>query len=215
MTYLSWAVLYEGESDAAYFDLLLPRMMDDIVLKRGIRHSTIPTAPVVRFQRQTVEKVAQQACDAKDAFHLVFIHADMGGRALSSGLTGRSGAYCEAMRKLCGWPLARCITIEPRHETEVWVLADPGAVTLALGYSGSPASVGLPTNAAQAEQLSDPKATLEQAVRLVRGKRSRFDVKQVFAAIAQRQQFATLREAPSFSAFESRLLAALADIGSI
>jgi len=44
MTYLSWAVLYEGDTDAAYLDLLIPRLMDEIVMVHGVRHSTIPTA---------------------------------------------------------------------------------------------------------------------------------------------------------------------------
>ena len=42
MTWLSWAVLYEGDSDASYFDVLLPRLMTEIVFTRGTRHSDVP-----------------------------------------------------------------------------------------------------------------------------------------------------------------------------
>ena len=189
MTYLSWAVLYEGDTDAAYLDLLIPRLMDEIVMVRGIRHSNIPAAPALRLRRGTVDKVAQEACRASAAFYLVFVHADTGGRNLEAGMEPRAGAYCEAMRELCDWPPVRCITISPRHETEAWILADSLAVTSALGYTGSPDSIGLPTNAAQAERLDDPKAVLSRAVSQVRGRRRRFDVKQIFPAIAQRQSF--------------------------
>lgn len=76
MTYVSWAVLYEGAADRSYFDVLIPRVMEEIVLRRGIRLSTIPSNPAVLLSRDTVEKVAKEACEAKDAFHLCFIHAD-------------------------------------------------------------------------------------------------------------------------------------------
>jgi hypothetical protein len=215
MTYVSWAALYEGATDQAYFDLLIPRVMEDIIMLCGTRQSTIPATPAVRLQRREVEKVAQEACAAKDAFYLVFIHADTGGRALESELEQRSNSYCKAMHAICAWPPVRCITISPRRETEAWILADPQAVTEALGYRGSPTSIGLPGNATQAERLDDPKAILEAAVRQVRGRRRHFDAKEIFPAIAQRQSLPNLRQARSFVAFEANLRAALADLGCI
>ena len=215
MTYVSWAALYEGATDQAYFELLISRVMEEIIMLRGTRHSTIPPAPAVRLQRDTVDKVAREACATKDAFHLVFIHADTGGRAREADLEERSVQYCEAMYALCSWPSVRCITIAPRHETEAWILADPQAVTAALGYLGSPDSIGLPGDATQAERLSDPKAVLAAAVGLVRGRRRPFDAKQIFPAIAQRQSLTSLRKARSFVAFEFSLLAALGDLGCV
>jgi hypothetical protein len=119
------------------------------------------------------------------------------------------------MHALCDWPIVRCITIAPRHETEAWVLADPQAVTAALGYLGSSVSIGLPGNATEAERLGDPKKVLAAAVNKVRGRRGDLNVKQIFPAIAQRQSLANLRHARSFVTFEARLKAALIDIGCI
>lgn len=215
MTYVAWAALYEGPTDQAYFEVLIPRLMEDIIMLRGIGHSTIPPVPAVRLRRGMADNVAKEACAARDAFHLVFIHADTGGRAIEAELERRSIRYCEAMRALCNWPPARCITISPRHETEAWVLADPSAVTGALGYLGTPSSIGLPSDANEAERITDPKAILAAAVSRVRGRRRPFDVKQIFPAIAQRQTQANLRRAGSFAAFEADLCAALTDLGCI
>jgi Domain of unknown function (DUF4276) len=215
MTYVSWAAFYEGATDEAYFELLVPRVMEDIIMRLGTRHSTIPPAPAVRLQRGAIETVAREACSARDSFHLVFIHADTGGRSLEADLAGRSVRYCEAMYALCDWPLVRCITITPRHETEAWILADPTAVTAALGYLGSPSAIGLPGDANEAERLGDPKAVLAAAVGRVRGRRRPFDAKQIFPAIAQRQSLDNLRMAKSFAAFELSLRAGLADLGCI
>ena len=215
MTYLSWAALYEGASDEAYFEVLIPRVMEDIIAGRGKRHSTIPPTPAIRLKRDAVDVVAREASNARDAFHLMFIHADTGGRKVETALEARSGRCCEAMHAMCDWPPVRCITITPRHETEAWVLADPDAVTASLGYVGSPGSIGLPADANEAERLVDPKAVLAAAVNQVRRRRRPFSARQMFPAIAQRQSLAKLRAATSFATFEIDLLAALADLGSI
>ncbi len=212
MTLVSWATLYEGATDAAYFDVLIPRMMEDVIVARRLGRATIPLAPAFTFRRTTVQKVAKEACAAREAFQLLFIHADSGGRNLAAGIAARSEAYCEAMVKHCNWPPVRCIIVSPRHEMEAWALADPEAVTAALGWRGRPESIGLPATGTAAERLPDPKSVLDAAISQVRGRRRRVDAGQLFSAIAQRQSVARLRQAPSFAQFEHRLAAALADL---
>ena len=216
MIYLSWAVMYEGASDAAYFDVLIPRVMQNLVETEGERHSNIPTGPAVHLgaDGRAIDDVANEACAAKDAFHIVFIHADTGGRGLETGIASRSLAYCEAMHACCDWPCRRCVVIAPRHETEAWVLADPDAVMGALGYNGKFQEIGLPSGAGQAERLSDPKVTLLEAVTNVRGKRKQIYIEQIFPAIAQRQRIDMLRKSQSFISFENSLRGALQDLGA-
>lgn len=214
MTYIAWAVLYEGETDAAYYDVLIPRVMESLAIA-GTKLPHIPAAPAVRLRRGSVEDVAAEACEASDAFFLVFIHADTGGRGLEAGMAARSQAYCEEMQRRCGWPAPRCIIIAPRHETEAWILADSEAITSTLGYSGTADSIGLPATPAEAERLPDPKATLQHAIGEVRGRRRPVDLSQVFPAIAQRQRLAELRKARSFQAFETSVARALNDLGCL
>ena len=171
MTYVSWGALYEGPTDQVYFEVLIPRLMEDIVLSSGIRTSTIPSAPAVVLTRGTIEQVVAEACEARDSFHLCFIHSDTGGRNLDETLEDRSTTYCGGMYALCNWAPERCIVVAPRKETEAWILADGSAVTSALGYWDTPTSIGLPATAAQAEKVADPKMTLKQAIQKVRGRR--------------------------------------------
>ena len=65
MTYVSWGALYEGPTDQVYFEVLIPRLMEDIVLSSGIRTSTIPSAPAVVLTRGTIEQVVAEACEAR------------------------------------------------------------------------------------------------------------------------------------------------------
>ncbi|MGV9006969.1 MAG: hypothetical protein ACOH1H_09565 [Brevundimonas sp.] len=208
MTYVAWAVLYEGGSDAAYYDVLIPRVMEELALA-GNRLPTIPTTPAIRLKRANINEVAAEACAAKDAFHILFIHADTGGRGLEAGIARRSDAFVDAAFTLCGIEPELCVVIAPRHETEAWILADSSAVTSSLGYTGSAGSLGLPASAGEAERLVDPKAVLANAVQIIRGRRKSFEVSQIFPAIAQRQRLAELRRTASFRQFEGQLRTAL------
>lgn len=215
MTYVCWAAVFEGNTDKSYFVNLIPRVMEDITLNFGTRNSTIPPQPAVNLRRTTNDDIAAAICAASEAFHIVFVHADRGGRNLANTLDARGCAICEAAHQRCDFPLARCIVIGPNHETEAWVLADAAAITEALGYSGNPDTIGLPRDALAAERLPDPKRTLEAAVQQVRGNRRTFNVSQLFPAIAQKQSLTQLRRSESFAEFESALRMALVDLGCV
>ncbi len=201
MIYLSWAAMHEGATDKAYFDIIIPMLMEDLVRTRGVRNVTVPLASAIDLGRsgRAVLEVAQQLCEERAAFHIAFIHADTGGRALEANIEHRSEAYRQAAFALCGFPLERCVIIAPRHETEAWMLADREAVGAALGYNGDLGALGLPADAREAERLVDPKATLDRAIRDVRGRRSPPNVHQIIPAIAQRQRLDRLRVSLSFS----------------
>jgi hypothetical protein len=219
MIYLSWAAMHEGATDRAYFDIMIPLVMEDLVRRRGTCEATVPQGAAVEFDRsgRLVDAVAADICREQEAFHIVFIHADTGGRGLEAGMAHRSVDYRDAAFTLCGFPLERCVIIAPRHETEAWMLADRDAVGGALGYRGDLAALGLPADAEQAERLVDPKAILNAAIGGVRGRRSSQNVQQLIPAIAQRQNLAKLRGAASFSfrTFEDALARALKHLGCI
>lgn len=217
MTYLSWAVMHEGATDRAYFDIVIPLLMEDLVRKRGVRNVTVPLASAIDLGKsgRAVADVAEELCQERDAFHIAFIHADTGGRALEANMGHRSEAYRQAAFERCGFPLERCVIIAPRHETEAWMLADREAVGGALGYNGDLGALGLPADAGEAERLVDPKATLNRAISEVRGRRSPPSVQQIIPAIAQRQRLDRLRASRSFREFEEELARAMIGLGCI
>lgn len=217
MRYVSWAAVYEGPSDALYLDVLLPRLIREVVAREGTSLVDVPDVPAVRLgsSGRSIDAIAEEACRFRDAFDIIFIHADTGGRGLAQGLANRSDAYCTAFTQVCNWPTDRCVTVTPNHETEAWLLADNRAVTAALGFTGDPTDVGLPPDPAAAERLGDPKQVLAAAVEAVAGRRRRQSVSNLFPAIAQRQRLDVLRRAASFAGFEARLRVALAALGCL
>jgi hypothetical protein len=217
MRYVSWAAFYEGTSDALYLDVLLPRVIRDLIAREGICPVEIPDVPAIKLgsSGRTVDKIAQEACSFRQAVDVIFIHGDTGGRSLEGRLADRTDAYCAKMMAVCDWPRDRCITITPRHETEAWLLADGEAVTKALGYNGAPEEVGLPVDAVAAERLRDPKLVLTAAIEKVAGHRRAQKIDNLFPAVAQRQRLELLRRSDSFAAFEARLRGCLRSLGCV
>ena len=214
--YLAYALFCEGTSDFSYFEVLVPRVIESTILKIGRTPVDIPERPSVRLGRRdrSVDAVAAEACDGREAFHLVFVHADTGGRGQLARLEDRSAAYCVRMHERCQLRRERCVLLQPASMTESWALSDPRAVLDTLGYRGSAAELELPAGAAQAEAHPNPKACLDSALRAIRGsRRSRGDT--LLPAIAQRQSIDALRQSNSFQAFEIGLRTALRDLGVV
>ena len=92
--YLAYALFCEGSSDYSYFEVLLPRVIESIVLRAGRVTADVPERPAVRLGRRgrTVDEVAAEACDQREAFHIVFVHADTGGRGQLAKVGYRSDA---------------------------------------------------------------------------------------------------------------------------
>ena len=120
--YLAYALFCEGSSDFSYFEVLLPRLIETIVLKVGKMTVEVPERPSLRLGRRgrSVDEVAKEACRGREAFHIVFVHADTGGRGQLARVGPRSTAYCEKMRELCELPSERCVLLRPASMTESW-----------------------------------------------------------------------------------------------
>ncbi len=159
-----------------------------------------------------MDGVAAEACGHRESFHIVFVHADTGGRGQREKVVYRSRAYCEKMHELFELRSERCVLLRPASMTESWALADPQAVLDTLGYRGTPSELGLPADVEQAEDHPNPKTCLDTAVRTARGtRRSRGDT--LLPAIAQRQSIDALGRSKSFQEFEVGLQGALLDLG--
>ena len=215
MIYLSWAAVYEGPGDAAYYDVLLPRLIEDVVAREGTQRVEVPETPAARIAvGRTIGEVAKEVCRNAESFRILFVHADTGGRGQKATLDSRGSAYCREVHECCGWPIERCVVLRPRHETEAWIMADPVAVMIALGLTGDPARHGLPRNAAAAEALPDAKHVLA-AVLSSANRRRRHRVATLFARVAQSQRLDALRDARSFQDFEADLRRALVSLGCL
>ena len=215
MSYIAYGVFYEGSSDAAYFDVLIPKVLEDILLDAGEPLVEYPAQPTHHFGsgNRAIDTVAKEICAAQGEIHIVFIHADTGGRGLEEHLHAHSTAYCERAHEECAFCQDHCIPLIVRHETEAWLLADPAALRSALGYNGA---LDIPSNAKDAEGLQDPKAVLAAAVSCAKGRRFKpRDIGRLMPSVAQKQNISELRRSVSFEVVYGRTRRALEAVGVV
>lgn len=212
--YLSWAAYYEGRTDSAYFNVLIPRLLEDILVDEGVRPYDVGTAPSVEFgmNNRAFDAAASEICRRLAEFHILFVHADYGGRALQQTIAQRREALIQAAAFECHFDESTAVLLSPKQELESWAIADGLAVQAAFGVTALPDGL-IPASPQQAELLADPKSLLGEISRYV-GRR-RHDGNGILVRIAQEQRFSELRKAASFRDFEGSLKAALRHIGCI
>lgn len=206
--YLSWSAYYEGATDAQYFNILIPRVLDEIIRAAGKRPCDVAEYPALEFgiKNRSFDDVAAQICERKNEFHIIFVHADLGGRSLAAGVRQRREQLIQKAQEICGFDPQVAVMLSPKKELEAWALADPAAVKAALGVKEISPDL-LPATPTEAEGLQDPKENLDAIIKNATGRSS--DSHNILVRIAQEQNIDELRRAVSFRDFESSLRIAL------
>ncbi len=212
--YLSWSAFYEGATDAQYFNVLIPRVLDKIIRECGKRPCDVGEFPAVEFGigDRSFEQVARQICTRRSEFHIIFVHADLGGRGQAASVVHRREQLVQKAQEICGFDPRAAVMLSPKKELEAWALCDLAAVKIALGVKVVPDDL-MPATPGAAEKLLDPKANLDGIVKNVARRRS--SSRQILVRIAQEQNIDELRRADSFKEFERCLRQALERYGFI
>lgn len=213
--YIAWAAFYEGVTDERYLNVLIPRVLEEIIRTHGTRPAVVPEMPAVTLgaKGRGLQEVAREICANKKAFHVLFFHADTGGRAIEANINTRREAYLRQAALLCEFSVKHAVFVSPRKETEAWALADRDALKRSLGILDFDNHVEVPADARAAEALQDPKATLARIIDSSSKRKRKVKPIVLLPRIAQEQSIQVLREATSFQAFEQNIRSALLSFG--
>lgn len=215
MTYISWALYVEGTTDEQYLSVVLPKLIEHLLRGADGPNANIPDTPVETFgnPKHDLEEIAKKVCEGIDAFHILFVHGDTGGRALANQIDNRTCALCDHAYRRCNFPPERCIILAPNREIEAWTLADADAIRSTFDLRANATLHGIPNRPAQVENIHDPKAAINTFLTsLINGRRRRIP-KWPYARIAQDQSIDVLLQVPSFAAFIEPLKVALRGLG--
>lgn len=213
--YISWAAYYEGKTDADYFNVLIPRVLEEILRLEGLRPYEVGLAPAfeVGVVSRSFDHAVEEICKRLEEFHILFVHADGGGRAQQNGIASRREALVDLAVDKCNFDRNLGVMLSPVKEIEAWALCDEGAVKSAFGISRIPENIVLPASPRAAESLQDPKALLHEIERAIFPRKKSSGG--VLVRIAQEQNLKELRRARSFQEFEDSLRTALRQIGCL
>lgn len=211
--YISCGFYGEGNSDEYFFQSFLDRLLDRLV-------PTLDHTVVVHRRRDLEGDSAESyflsaASQAKDADFLIY-HLDADGPNLARAYAERFMPYYDAVRQRpANQYNHQIVPMIPVRNLEAWLMADFGAFQQSTGIGAhfQGADLGFPEEAPQVESISDPKATLGKALRVVSPKRrAAVPIKDLFERMAQYIDFARLEQVPAYQEFLIRLKATLTDL---
>jgi hypothetical protein len=221
MSYLGLALYAEGPTDHAFFGRLLPRVVEELYIEQGERPLEFGDVVVLvaseGHEASAREvKIAEAAKVEAGAFHILFVHADGGGKrrkVLEEQVTpGLTRALAELGAGYAG------VAVVPVREMEAWAVADGDALRTAFRTTLSNEELGIPARPRDCEKLPDPKATLEAAFRKTlrgSGSRNTNTAAGSLQLIAEAADFARLQGLPSFQALREEVEQALRHLGLI
>jgi|GEM_PF-369510 len=220
MRYLGLALYAEGPTDYYFLKPLLRRVCESLCACQGVVPLEIGDIlelddPVESRDERRAERIATTASASRDAWHILFLHADGSGNP-------------DRVREEQVAPAMRCLEAElgveygsvaviPVRETEAWLLADGDSLRRAFGINRSDQELGIPSLARDVEGIPDPKQVLEAACVMTasrrRGRRKKASA--FFELIGELVSIDTLRQIPAFKAMHDELSETLQRLGFI
>lgn len=213
MRYLGLALFAEGPTDYRFLSPLLQRLCEHACLGANQPVEVSGMLPLDDPKNMKgaprEDRIAKAALDASSSWNVLFVHAD--------GAADRAAAHerliAPGLARLAehGLPRHEGVAVLPIRETEAWMLADGDALRTVFGTTLDDAALGLPLRPALVEQVTDPKAALDQAYAATgpTGRRARNGAAALFDALGERVLLDRLRDVPSFRTLEQELLSAL------
>lgn len=217
--HIASALYAEGPTDHRFLRGLLPRAIEtlgaeygyDLIEVSPLRQLAIPeTAGSGREDRVAAAVLADEA-----AFHVLFLHADADGDE-AAARRDRIHPAIAAVRTALGDNKRGQVGVVPVQTTEAWALADLASFQAALSTTRTASELGIPPTPALLEADQDPKAALDQAVRLARPGRTgrrRPSGEAFLDVLGESVSIGALRELSAYRAFEWDLHAAISSLG--
>lgn len=213
MHYLGLALYAEGPRDYSFLPPLLLRLCESLCTHAtqsveigsfiGLNHSRTAAGA------SRAARIADAAEKAKEAWNILFVHADADGDA-EAALRERVMPGIDSV-KAAGWQRAEGVAVVPVRVTEAWALADGDALRSVFGTTLVDAELGLNVRGAALERLTDPKRMLDDILAAAHGgrRRPRLNVGSYLNLLGEQVALDRLKELPSFARVHRELGAAL------
>ncbi|PZG54117.1 hypothetical protein C1I98_04920 [Spongiactinospora gelatinilytica] len=213
MRSLQSVLVCEGRTDEWLLPVLLQRATHAICLETFPGDVEVRDVRVLRADHQIPAEIVAAVLRERGAFDVLLYHHDGAPRRTAE----QKIAEVRAALDKAG-VTEDCVSVVPVRETEVWILADPRTLAMALSVPEDRVRALVPAQATQAEGVPDPKAVLGQVMRSLVRRHRRVrpdgdDVERYFSEIAENLNIPLLREVPAFGDWWNEMVRALDRLG--
>lgn len=207
--YLVCALICEGNSDLWFLPGLLKRGVEHLCQEGvgcAVEVEVVPVAADHQRPGRIVDALA-----ATDRFDVLLYHHD------GAPTVAAEAKIEEVRRTVLESRREPMVPVVPLRETEAWLIADPGALALALGLAPPMLAGRLPKRPRDVEAVADPKALLNEITGLGLRRTGREKLRDrrpgLFAELADRVDLDVLRQVPSFARWWTDMTNALETLG--
>ena len=217
MHYLGLALYAEGPTDYYFLCPLLRRLCEAISANDSphpVEFSDVLALddPVRLKGDSREERIVGAAKAARGAWRILFVHADGAGSPPAKRAQQVQPALDRLRRELSDEGIG--VAVVPVRETEAWAIHDGDVLRRVFGTTLDDAALGLPSNAAGAESVLDPKANLSAAFKATRpsGPRRKQGTTPMLNALGEQVSLERLRMLSAFRALEAEVRHALKEL---
>jgi hypothetical protein len=200
----------EGNSDKYFFPTLCLRVLANM----GPNEAFLPVEPLEKpsIPEPTHKNFLLAIAKEYVNFDLLFIHVDADAPDIELAYQNKILPVLQSAQASPKIYNTNWVAIIPVRNLEAWILADFEAFKASTGTKLPATELGFPPRPIDAEKLADPKATLNQALKLAYKKRTS-NYEDELGSIAKRINLNMLRKLPAYQGFEQQLHTVLERVG--
>lgn len=195
----------DGPTDVRFLESIIQRTFEDIVFECDGDVMVLPLQYIERKPGGFVETVKRSAEKAVECGIIVLcIHTDAEDANDHSAFTHKITPAFEAVRQSEGELCKNLVAIVPVRMTEAWMLADTDLLKSEIGTSKSDDDLKIHRTP---ETFADPKAVIEEAIRIACAdrtarRRRKLTIADLYQIIGQKIQLEKLEQLAAYQKFK-------------
>lgn len=204
----------EGSTDERFLGKIIERTFEYELMKNDFEISTYPPIHIDEKSDSFNEKI-EKIAPTYNYFHVICVHCDADAPTAKNVMQRKiSPAFKMALKNPSG--CKHLVAIIPVQMTEAWMLADIDLFIDEINSVKSCDELELPCKARLVETIANPKARIENALRIDRQKltrrRNKLRIADIYTPLGQKIPIEALNELPSFKTFKENVTQSLINL---
>jgi hypothetical protein len=212
MNILTIGFTYEGKTDFRFLSNIIKRTFESLAFECKGQVEVYEPRDFLVKEDHFVNDVIAAARNAK-YINILCVHVDADSDDDLTAVTFKIVPTLNAINELNETICKNLVAVIPVRMTEAWMLADRDVLRQELSSFKTNEELKLPTRYHQIERLSDPKETIENAIRIafdeIPKRRKRIKISELYSPISQKINLEILENLPSYNKFKSAAREAL------
>jgi hypothetical protein len=207
----------EGSTDERFLGRIIERTFEHELMKSDLEIEMYQ--PVHLDEKaDTFNKKIERIATKYSWFHVICVHCDADAPTSENVMQHKILPALEQVQQNSE-ACRNLVTIIPVQMTEAWMLADIDLFIKEISSSKSCDELELPCKARLIESIADPKARIENALRIDRQKltrrRTKLRIADIYTPLGQKIPIEALNALPSFNAFKANVTKSLINLNYI